>query len=74
MQTIKLDVKSYTQGGAAHTSLLIDNHDVGALYLDKKELDLLVSALSVGCLQSDNIVFEQTEPDDGEFEYDVFCD
>lgn len=74
MQTIKLDVKSHTQNGVVHTSLFINEHDVGALYLDKKELELLVSALSVGCMQSDNIVFEQTEPDSGEFEYDVFCD
>jgi len=74
MHTIRLDVKSYTDHGGAHSNLYIDGHDTGVLYLSKTELNTLVSALRVGCLQSNDIVFEQTEPDDGEFEYDVFCD
>lgn len=74
MHTIRLDVKSYTDHGGAHTNLYIDGHDAGVLYLSKSELDTLVSALRVGCLQSNDIVFEQTEPESEQFEYDVFDD
>jgi len=74
MHTIRLDVKSYTDRGGAHSNLYIDGHDAGVLYLSKSELDTLVSALRVGCLQSNDIVFEQTEPESEQFEYDVFDD
>lgn len=74
MHTIRLEIKSYTDHGGAHSGLIIDGKDTGVLYLSKAELDTLVSALRVGCLQSTDIVFEQTEPDDEQFEYDVFDD
>ena len=74
MHTIRLDVKSYTDHGGAHSNLYIDGHDAGVLYLSKSELDTLVSALRVGCLQSNDIVFEQTKPESEQFEYDVFDD
>ena len=74
MHTIRLDVKSYTDHGGAHSNLYIDGHVACVLYLSKSELDTLVSALRVGCLQSNDIVFEQTEPESEQFEYDVFDD
>ena len=74
MHTVKLDVRARTDHGCAHLYLYIDGHDTGALYLNQTELDILVSALRSGCLQSNDVVFEQTEPEDGQFEYDVFDD
>ncbi len=72
MHSVKLDVRSHTDHGCAHAHLCIDGHDTGALYLNQTELTILVSALRSGCLQSNDVIFEKTEPDDGQFEYDVF--
>lgn len=74
MRSIKLDVKSRTQGGVAHTNLIIDGQDVGALYLDSDELELIANMLRDGSKNSNEIMFEQLEPDDAEFEYDPFGD
>lgn len=74
MRSIKLDVKSRTQGGVAHTNLIIDGQDVGALYLDSDELELIAKAFRDGSRNSNDIMFEQLEPDDAEFEYDPFDD
>ena len=74
MRNIKLDVKSRTQGGVAHTNLIIDGQDVGALYLDPDELELIANTFRDGATNTQDVVFEQLEPDDAEFEYDPFED
>tara|TARA_B100002019_G_scaffold34277_1_gene28276 strand:- start:29 stop:253 length:225 start_codon:yes stop_codon:yes gene_type:complete len=74
MQAIKLDVKEYTAAGAAHTSLQIDGQDAGVLYLNKTELSSLVNVLRAGCRESGNIMFEHLEPQEDEFDYDVFAE
>jgi hypothetical protein len=73
MHTIKLDVKSRTTSGSVHGNLFIDDHDTGPLYLTEAELKILASALKTGCQQS-NIIFEQTDVNNDEFEYDLFDD
>lgn len=74
MQAIKLDVKEYTSAGAAHTSLQIDGQDAGVLYLNKNELSSLINVLQAGCRENGNIMFEHIEPQEEEFDYDVFAD
>lgn len=74
MQTVKLDIASYTTTGVAHTSLTINGNDVGMLYLDKHDLETLGAILEKGCNLSDDILFEQNEPEAEEFDYDVFDD
>ena len=74
MQTIRLDVRSYSSTGTAHTNLLIDGQDAGVLYLNQSELELLNKVLRAGCAEHEDVLFEQLEPDTEEFEYDVFED
>jgi hypothetical protein len=74
MQAIKLDVKEYTAAGSAHTSLQIDGQDAGVLYLNKTELNSLVNVLRAGCRENGNIMFEHLEPQEDEFDYDVFAE
>ena len=74
MQSIKLDVKSYTQGGVAHVNLIINEQDTGVLYLDKVEFDLLCKTLSNGVTNESDVLFEQIEPEEEEFDYDIFED
>lgn len=74
MHTIKLDVKSYTSAGVAHANLIVNGQDTGVLYLDEQELKALTSTLDIGAKQSDDVLFEQLEPDTAEFDYDIFED
>lgn len=74
MQTVKLDISSYTATSVAHASLTVNGNDVGMLYLDPDDLKTFVTALEVGCGGSDDITYEQTEPSANEFDYDVFDD
>lgn len=74
MQTVKLNISSYTATGVAHASLTVNGNDVGMLYLDPDDLKTVVTALEVGCGESDDITYEQTGPGTDEFDYDVFDD
>lgn len=74
MQSIKLDVKSYTQGGVAHVNLIINDQDTGVLYLDRTEFELLCKTLQAGTTDADDVLFEQVEPVEEEFDYDIFED
>lgn len=74
MHTIKLDIRSLTSTGVAHTNLIINGDDAGVLYLSQTELETLNKVLSDGASQHDDVSYTQVESMDDEFEYDVFED
>ena len=74
MQSINLDVKSYTEGGVAHVNLIINEQDTGVLYLDRAEFDILCKTLQTGAKEAKDVLFEHVEPSEEEFDYDIFED
>ena len=73
MQTVKLDVKSYTNSGGVHANLIIGGSDAGVLYLDEKERELLMSLLREGAAARNDVIVDELLPDD-EVDIDIFDD
>lgn len=72
MHSIKLSVNSYTSSGGAHTSLLIDGHDTGVLYLTDAELNILTKILRKGALEDEDTTFHEVAADEDEVDLDIF--
>ena len=73
MRHIQLSISSITDAGGAHTSMVIDGHDTGVLYLNPEERDLLNMVLREGAKRSPGVTFNELAPEE-EFDYDIFDD
>jgi hypothetical protein len=73
MRQLQLSISSITTNGGVHTSLVIDGHDTGVLYLNSEERDLLNNVLREGAKNSPGVTFCEVAPEE-EFDYDIFDD
>lgn len=73
MQTVRLDVTSYTSTGGVHANLIINGTDTGVLYLSPNEKDILMSLLQSGAHNTDNVFVDEKLPDE-EIDIDIFDD
>jgi len=65
MNNLRLE-KIYSSGDSVHVKVLINDKDVGVLYLKDEEIDLLLKSLKHGARSSDCTLEENI------FEEDVF--
>jgi hypothetical protein len=53
MNTLKLVATHKTSSGAAHIKILLNDNDVGLLFLTEKEIQVLMNILRLGLVNSD---------------------
>lgn len=74
MHSISVDVSSVTQSGVAHCNLLIDDQDVGVLYLNKQEKQLLLKVLRDGALSVNDVIVTENDTQNDDQEFDLLED
>lgn len=73
MQTVRLDVTTYTSTGGVHANLIINGTDTGVLYLSANEKDVLMGLLQSGAHNTDDVFVDEKLPDE-EIDIDIFDD
>ena len=75
MHTIKFASNSNTGSRTAHYNLYVDGEDVGVLYLNENEKDLIINTLKAGSTVINNIRVEEPVVDlEDEIDLDPFDD
>ena len=74
MHSISVDVSSVTQTGVAHCNLIINQQDVGVLYLSQQEKQLLVDTLRHGAEHDHQLVVTETSTYQDDQEFDLLDD
>lgn len=71
MNSLELEVISKTNDGGAHVKLNDGNDNLGILYLDKKQFEVIIGILTTGSFQKD-VDFSVKNPFDVEDDEDIF--
>jgi len=68
MNKISLEKIMSSSGGNLHVRLLINDKDVGVLYLKEEEADVLIAAIKKGIYSSDTTFSSNLYDDENDFD------
>jgi hypothetical protein len=71
MNSLELEVVSTTKGGGVHVKVNDGVENLGILYLDRKQYEVLIGILSAGSFQKD-VEFVVSNPFEQEDECEIF--
>jgi hypothetical protein len=71
MNNLELEIVSRTTNGGAHVKLNDNNENLGILYLDNRQLEVLTGILTVGSFNKE-VEFTVKDPFEGDSSEDIF--